>query len=166
MLRRLGDTWWFHLVVGVAVSALALVALVYPRAPAVLHWLTAVVLVLAVAWPLVPLVVLLGLYVDSRRRGLVPRVVGERRVAVEGDDVTVVLASKRRRLRLVEVARARCARDDGPSASGVWEDALTLFAASGVALARVLLSAGGVDALRARSAAIGEVWVSAPSWLD
>lgn len=157
---------WKEWAVGGVVGAVALAALMWDGTP---RWLKAVVLVLGVVGPLLPVLALVPWYFVARARGLLPRRADPTSLRVEGEVLVVTYGEKTERHALADVTRARHVQNDNWTESKQLADALTLYAGRR-RLTRVPLDAAGIellsDELQRRNVTVERVLVSAPAFLD
>lgn len=169
-MRRVLDSGWFLPSIGVAVGGLAVAGLTLAAVPIWLRWVSGAVAALAFAAPVLPFLALLPWHFLALRRGLMPRSRGPCTVTLAHGALSVDHGATHTRCDLDEVSRARRARNDNWTESKMLEDAIGLFSAKGVEIARVPLAAAGVDelvrALDELGVPIDDVLVSAPAFLD
>jgi hypothetical protein len=161
---------WRDLAVGTMLGCMVLAALLAEGTPRWLRSVATGVVVLAMLAPLLPVLVLLPWHLIAVRRGLAPRSTTSFTLAIREGDVVITHAIKAACYPLNEVARARVARNSNWTESKMLEDALSLVDTRGRRLARVPLTAHGVEEvvgeLKRRGIPIDEVEVSAPAFLD
>ena len=168
MARRVFDSVWLELTLGVILAALAVYGFT-DGAPTWAKLASAVLSGLVLLFPVAPLLVILVNYFIALRRGLIRRGVACA-VSLEAGAVAVSRRGRTVRHPLADVGRARRARNDNWGESKLVEGALGLFSARGRELVRMPLSASGVDALERaladRGVPVEDVWVAAPTFLD